>query len=290
MSAYDSPAVQALGSLADLGSRRFWRTVGRPIDLDGDEHWLRAPRATGSRVGDAWLRAWADENACELRTGGDTGLLSNMNVLDGPGFDANRLHPLVREFYEHTTRFRMEVWMQWNPLAWPAAEVVRVGFGRRVDQLALPSKPLDVAYGMDSDVTVLERPDGSQLSAGWLRTLRSTGEHVYSGCYTASTLPGADRASVHVSFPLEKGNVQVFLRPDIGDDGSLTLTSGRGGFGDNGCYTVVDNGDRDHCARAPLHEKFHLYVDDESVLRTDHELNVWSIPAARLHFKLLRIA
>ena len=29
-----------------------------------------------------------------------------------------------------------------------------------------------------------------------------------------------------------------------------------------------------------------MYVDEEGVLRTDHELRLWSAPAVRLHYKL----
>ncbi|WP_217697367.1 hypothetical protein, partial [Serratia marcescens] len=39
----------------DLLTRRFWRTVGRPIDVTGAESWLQAPAATGSSVADGWL-------------------------------------------------------------------------------------------------------------------------------------------------------------------------------------------------------------------------------------------
>ena len=31
-----------------------------------------------------------------------------------------------------------------------------------------------------------------------------------------------------------------------------------------------------------------MYVDEEGVLRTDHELRLWSAPVVRLHYKLER--
>ncbi len=33
-----------------------------------------------------------------------------MTILDGPGFDASRLDPRIRDFYEHTAAWHMEVW------------------------------------------------------------------------------------------------------------------------------------------------------------------------------------
>lgn len=143
------------------------------------------------------------------------GLLPDMSRLDGPGFSAADLRSEVRDFYEHTSEWRMEVWAQWNPLFQPGGELVSRYFGRRVQQLALPTRPLDVALGMDSRIVTIVDADGTQQAAGWIRTLRSTGEYVYSGCYSSRTLPGSEQPSVHVAFPLEAGNVQVFLRPHV---------------------------------------------------------------------------
>ena len=39
----------------------------------------------------------------------------------------------------------------------------------------------------------------------------------------------------------------------------------------------------------PIHERFHVYVDGEGVLRTDHELRMWAATVVRLHYKLTRI-
>ena len=47
---------------------------------------------------------------------------------------------------------------------------------------------------------------------------------------------------------------------------------------------------RAHASRAPVHERFRVYVDGEGVLRTDHELRMWSATAVRLHYKLTRVS
>ena len=93
---------------------------------------------------------------------------------------------------------------------------------------------------------------------------------------------------MHVAFPLQSGNVQVFLRPVADRDGSLWLLSPGEPFGGNGAYVVVRDGAGTHAARAPIHETFHVFVDDEGVLRTDHVLRLWSATAVRLHYKLDR--
>ncbi|GAA1922913.1 hypothetical protein [Nocardioides hwasunensis] len=274
--------------LLDLGSRTFWRATGRRIDLAGREQWLNAPVSASARVDPAWLEAEAARHGGVLGPDDpDGGLLPDMSVLDGPGFDARRLQPAIRDFYEHTAQWQMEVWTGWSPWFWPGGEVVSRLWGRRVEQLALPMRPLDVAHGMDSRVTPIRDGTGTQVAAAWSRTLRDSGRPVFTGAYSARSLPGADRASVHVAFPLESGNLQVFLRPSVVDRGGLLLTSPRGRFGQDGAYVVVrERGD--HAARVPLHETFHVYVDPDGVLRTDHELRMWNASVVRLHYKLGR--
>lgn len=274
--------------LLDLGSRKFWQITGREIDLDGHYRWLRAPISQSATVGDEWLEAEATRHGgAVLRESPTAGLLPSIAALDGPGFDSQRLRPEIRDFYEHTAEWQMEVWTAWSPVFWPAGEVISRLWGRRVEQLALPMRPLDVALGMDSHVTSITNGDGQQVAAAWTRTLRRDGRPVFSGAYSARTLPGADRPSVHVAFPLESGNVQVFLRPSVTESGGLLLESSGDTFGDNGAYVVVAD-DRAHAAKVPLRETFHVYVDEHGVLRTDHELRLWRASAVRLHYKLER--
>lgn len=287
-SVWDAEWVSRSTHGLDRLTRAFWRLTGRPVDLVGTEDWLSAPMNSGEIVGDAWLATAAEAAGGHvLERVARAGLLADMAELDGPDFTAAHLRPEVRDFYEHTSDWRMEVWTQWNPLFQPGGELISRVFGRRVQQLALPTRSLDVAYGMDSRVAVIAGPDGEQNAAAWIRTLRSTGEYVYSGCYSTRLLPTTDQRSVHVAFPLEAGNIQVFLHPRVSADGALELTSPAGAFGENGAYVVVrDRGT--HAARLPIHESFRVYVDQEGILRTDHALSLWSSPVVRLHYKLTR--
>lgn len=272
----------------DLATRKFWRATGRAVDLDGGDAWLRAP--LGSRGGgNSWLRAEAARRGGALRDDDpDAGLQPDLEGLSGPGFDAAAVHPMIHDFYTQTARWRMEVWSSWSPLFWAGGELISRMFGKRVQQLALPMRPLDVARGIDGRVSVITDGTGAQVAAGWIRTLRGNGDTVFSGCYSRRTLPGADRASVHVTFPLEEGNVQVFLRPQNLPGGGLRLSSPTGPWGADGAYVLVRDRGRYFARRVPVHETFDLYVDGEQVLRTDHVLRMWNMPAVRLHYKLER--
>lgn len=142
---------------------------------------------------------------------------------------------------------------------------------------------------MDSRIELILDAAGDPVAAGWLRTLRATSEYVYSGCYSVRRLPGETQPSVHVAFPLEHGNVQVFLKPRVLAGGALELASPAGPFGSNGAYVVVDEAGT-HAARVPIHETFVVRVDDEGTLRTDHHLKLWSASVVRLHYKLMPVS
>lgn len=272
----------------DLASRKFWRVTGRAVDLDGAEAWLQAPVGTRGG-GDGWLQAEAIRRGGTLAEGSpEDGLQPDLSGLAGPGFDPAAVHPMIHDFYTHTAAWRMEVWSSWSPLFWPGGELISRLFGKRVQQLALPMRPLDVSRGLDGRVSVIADADGVQVAAGWIRTLRGNGDVVFSGCYSRRTLPGAQRPSVHVTFPLEDGNVQVFLAPRHRPGGGLRLESPAGRWGADGAYIVVRDRGRYFARRIPVHETFDLYLDDEQVLRTDHVLKVWNMAAVRLHYKLER--
>ncbi|WP_037139983.1 hypothetical protein [Rhodococcoides fascians] len=274
-------------SLADKASRLGWKTVGRRVDLDGDQSWLRGPVSGPGVVRDRWLQQEAERIGGRVVPGSSSdGLLHSFDALAGPEFDPSAIDPRIREFYEHTARWRMDAWTQWTTGFGLPGAAIEALYGKRVQQLALPVQPLAVAHGVDSEVTEIVDADGRHAGSAWLRTLRKTGDYMYSGYYRASTLPSASGPSVHVTFPLEDGNVQIFLKPTVGEGGSLVLTSPSGRFGQDGAYTVVLDKGAWYAARAPIHEVFHVYVDDEGVLRTDHVLKLWNVTAVRLHYRL----
>ena len=83
------------------------------MDLRGADSWLNAPTSTGSQVADGWLAAEAERLGGGLMAeDAEAGLLAAMAALDGPGFSASDLDPRIRDFYEHTSRWRMEAWAE----------------------------------------------------------------------------------------------------------------------------------------------------------------------------------
>ena len=278
------------GYLIDRLTQQWVRATGRRVDLT--EHlWLDGPTGDPRLIGDHWVtREAARLGGQRIPRGDGAGLLASMQALAGDGFDPGRLRPEIVDFYEHTADWRLELWSQWSAAAWPFGWALSLLFARRLQQLTLPLRPLDVSRGIDSQVVCVADDSGAVLGAAWLRTLRRTGKTIYSGWYGAAALPGRDQPSVRVVFPLPNGSVTVLLRPEPTGDGNLRLVSPLGRFGDDGAYLVV----RDHTTtaawvrRAPLAERFDVYLDPEGVLRCDHDVRLWRIPVIQLHYRLDR--
>ena len=270
-------------SHVDAATRLFWRVVGRSADLDGEHAWLDATISPRGGRGNAWLDALAA--AGRVRPPGSEDGLLDLRELDGPGFDAGELHPSIIDFYARTSAWTMDVWSGWRPWFAPFGAAVTNWFGHRVEQLALPVRPLATSRGLTSTIRIVTRPDGRRLGAAWIRTLVLDGSQVFSGLYRSGWLPTTSAPVVHVTFPLELGNVQVFLRPEV-RDGSLWLRSAGLDFGHPGAYVLSRVGERNHVAKIPINEEFHVFVDDHDTLRCDHWLRLGRASALQLHYRL----
>jgi len=78
------------------------------------------------------------------------------------------------------------------------------------------------------------------------------------------------------------------LRPSANPDHSFQLDSSGSGFGCSGFYRVVESG-ADHCRVRnfrSLHELFHVYVDEENVLRVDRKISFAGLTILRLHYRM----
>ena len=69
------------------------------------------PRPARSRyVGTGYVRELAEELGARYTADApDTGIVASLDALAGPLFDPAQVDPLVREFYEHTTRFALDI-------------------------------------------------------------------------------------------------------------------------------------------------------------------------------------
>lgn len=277
-----------LGRVADEITQSWVRLTGRMVDLSA-QTWLDGPIGGHEVVAAEWLPDIEERLGGVQRRSG--GLLPTMSALAGSTFDPAALRPEVADFYERTSEFRLDVWSQWSPWMWPGGWLISAVFAKRLQQLALPLRPLEVAYGIDSEVVTVEDASGHQLGAAWLRKVRATGQSIYSGWYSSACLPGSSDPVVRVVFPLPNGSCTVFLSPSNGTDGALVLSSPLGPFGAPGAYLLVRAAEHQaRVRRIPIAETFRVFVDDDGSLRTDHHMQLGRATVVRLHYRMTAIS
>jgi hypothetical protein len=256
-----------------------------------DVAWLLGPIG-GPMIGDATYQEVADSEGLSIERHAKTGgLVPSFTQLDGDGFASTAVHEQVRDFYEHTAAFAMDVWSRTYFPASLALALLVTTISRQVNQLNFPLSPLETALGLSSEIISMRTPDGVVKYTGWFRTLAADADRVlYTGFYMTATVPGERAPCVKVVFPMPHGNATVVLRPSVDASGALVLDSSGGRFGGAGFYRVMARGtDRVRVWHIKsLKEHFRVYVDDKGALRCDHGVRFLGLPVLRLHYKMVR--
>ncbi|MFT3743196.1 MAG: hypothetical protein QM785_02775 [Pyrinomonadaceae bacterium] len=278
------------GYLFDWITQKWVQLTGRKVDLDL-HRWLDGPIGETSGIGGDYFNRLSETDGLEIRPNlSEVGLIKDLTILESDTFKVDQLDPQVKDFYERTSTYDLDVWAEWSSIFRPFGKLLAFFFSRRLQQLNVPLSPLETSHGMTSEVIQLaEAESGTIKYVAWLRHLVGTGHVLYAGCYSTSMVPGFDGVCVKVVFPLPNGNAIVLMRPSIGSDGSLTVTSYGRKFGDPGFYFVVHESNADVTARyvRTMRESIHVYSDAKSVLRADHVLNIFGFVFLRLHYRMV---
>ena len=284
-----SPLHRLVSFLLEEGIQLWVRFTGKRVRLS-DAPWLAAPLGEPERIGTGIYERIAQAQELQIRMPPDAGLIPDFGTLRGPSFNPDAIRDEIRHFYEHAAQYHLEVWSEASLTGrfflWLLVEFI----SRRMDQMNFPISSLEVARGMTSQVIQLVDPtSGRIVDTGWLRRLKSSGRVIYAGLYSVAQLPGEKNPCVKVTFPC-RGSANVYLRPVQHADGSFGLDSSGSAWGRSGFYRMVRSGNEQRRVRyvKTLHELFHVYVDDEEVLRVDHTISFLGLTILRLHYKMSR--
>jgi hypothetical protein len=280
-----------IGNVTAAAIRLWVRLTGRRV-AKATAPWLQCPMGPPGRIGAEFYELLARRDNLRIEPSADAGLLPSFDALAGKGFNPASVHTAIRDFYEHTSCYRLEAWSEagvWTRgFLWALTRFV----SRQMDQLNFPVSSLDLASGMSSNVLpMVETTSGKRLYTGWLRRLSRSGHVIYTGLYAVER-PGAfSDPCVKVSFPLPYGSSTVFLRPEAQPDGSFKLVSSGSGFGQPGFYRMVEVDARHWKVRyiKTLREYFHVYVDPEGTLRTEHTVRFLGFTVLQLLYKMDRV-
>jgi hypothetical protein len=218
----------------------------------------------------------------------DVGIVASLDELAGPHFAPARIDPLVREFYEHTTRFALDIVPRWRLWVRPGYLLYRTMLARPLGQANVPSNQRETLRGVQSRIdTIAPARDGVVGIRGWIRSFADNDEPIYVGIYT--TYRHGDRGYVSVGFPLPQASFTATLAPRSRPDGGLVLTS-RGGNDQSGHYlTHIDpaNSSLTTLAVHGFAEQLEVFVRDGE-LRAEHAFSVFGIPFLVLDYRLRR--
>jgi hypothetical protein len=220
----------------------------------------------------------------------DIGIVASLDALAGPSFDPAGVDPLVREFYEHTTRFALDIVPQWRMWVRPGYLLYRTLVARPLGQANVPMSQREAQRGVRSRIdTITGLPDRSETIRGWIRSAADTGEPIYVGIYTTYRRSGYGYVSV--GFPLPQASFTATLAPSARPDGGLVLNS-RSELDQPGHYlTYVDpvSSDLTTLGVRGFAERLDVFVSDGE-LRAEHAFWVFGFPFLVLHYRMHRKA
>ncbi len=218
----------------------------------------------------------------------DEGIVASLDDLAGPQFDPAGVDPLVREFYERTTRFRLDVVPEWRLWVRPGYLLYRTLVARPLGQANVPMNQRETLRGVRSRIDTIT-PDGTELIGvrGWIRSFAETDEPIYVGIYTTYRHDG--RGYVSVGFPVPRGNFTATLLPLPRPGGGLVLTS-RSALPHPGHYlSYIGEATREITTLA-VHgftESLDVFVTGGE-LRAAHAFSLYGLPFLTLHYRMHR--
>ena len=219
----------------------------------------------------------------------DVGILASLDSLDGPTFDAGRVHPLIREFYEHTSRFRLSIVPEWRRWMKPGYELFKLLVAQPLGQAAIPSNIEEAQRGMVSTIDTIALDGGEEIDIrGWIRTFADSGKPIYVGIYTS--FRHEDRGYVSVGFPIPSANFTATLLPRNAGEHDFVLTS-RTELPFPGHYLSSVDSERDALTVLKLlyfQERIFVYVADGE-LKTDHSFSLAGQRFLTLHYEIERL-
>jgi hypothetical protein len=239
-------------------------------------------------VGTGYVQALAEVlGGTYVRDAPDVGIVASLDELAGPDLDPSAVDPRVREFYEHTTRFTLDIVPEWRAWVRPGYLLYRYAVARPLGQANVPMNQREALRGVRSRIDTIDTDgDGVADVRGWIRSYAATDDPIYVGIYTTYRTEG--RGWVSVGFPLPQASFTATLAPRARPGGGLLLTS-RTDLDHAGHYlTYVDAGTRALTTLAVhgFSEELDVHVRNGE-LRADHAFWVFGLPFLVLRYRIL---
>ena len=244
--------------------------------------------ARSTYVGTTYVRDLAEElGAHYIADAPDAGIVASLDTMAGPELDPGQVDPLVREFYEHTTRFALDIVPQWRMWVRPGYLLYRTLVARPLGQASIPMNQREAQRGIRSRIDTVTGVDGMVSVRGWVRSFADDDEPIMLGIYTTYT--HGDTGYVSVGFPVPEGSFTATLLPRSRPDRGLRLTS-RAHDGQAGHYLTYIDTSADELTALAVHgfeEQLDVFVDN-GALRAVHTFWIFGFPFLTLDYRIAR--
>ena len=241
-------------------------------------------------VGTGYIKELADVlGGAYVADAADVGIVASLDSLTGPDFDPADVDPRVREFYEHTTRFSLDIVPEWRLWVRPGYLLYRNLLARPLGQASVPMNQRETQRGIRSRIDTIASPDDGVVAVrGWIRSFADNDEPIYIGVYTTYRHEG--HGYVSVGFPLPQASFTATLVPSARAGGGLVLSSRSASLTHPGHYLTYIDAESRELTTAAVHgfaEQLDVYVQDDE-LRAEHAFSVFGLPFMVLHYRMHR--
>lgn len=212
--------------------------------------WLLGPFGSIGDEGEDFIYHLAQKEGLDVqRNCQHTGILPDINALNLPSDQRQKLTQSIVDFYEKTADYELNIELKWNPFFKSFGYLVHLLFGQRIKQLNIPVSNNSQPQHIRSEIIQLLDPTTQNVQhTFWLRTYESNGDVLFSGLYGIGQLPTGETV-VKVVFPLPQGNATVLLQPTITEAGNLLLQASGTAFGAAGFYFVLGDTKKQYWAQ-----------------------------------------
>jgi len=216
------------------------------------------------------------------------GIVETMDNMRGPVFNPGEVHPLIREFYEHTSRFKLNIRPVWKNGVKPLFWLFKRFIAQPIGQANLPFNMHESQRGVVSYIDSIGFSCDDIIDLrGWVRAFEASGEAIYVGVYTTFQHQGVGYVSV--GFPLPDANFSATLLPSNLKDGNFQLSTRDTSLPFPGHYlTTSENGKLTVLKLPNFHEEIEVHVKDGG-LHTDHRFYLAGMNFLTLFYTMQRI-
>jgi uncharacterized membrane protein len=291
-----NPAI--LGALVVL----FYRVLSSVLFREQENIQLMAERvprdeikyvvpfeANSKYVGADYFKDLArSEEGLFIRNLEGTGIVESMENMRGPSCNPDLIHPLIRDFYEHTSDFKLNIKPVWKNRFKPLFWIFKRYIAQPIGQANLPFNTEESQQGVVSYIDTIDfKCDDIIDLRGWVRAFEQSGEAIYVGIYTTFQHQGVGYVSV--GFPLPDSNFTATLLPNNHQGSNFLLTSRNTGYSFPGHYLTASENENITVMRLPtFNEEIKVFVEDEQ-LRTKHRFYLAGLNFLTLYYTMERI-